>query len=90
MTPAAVKGLCPRNGGCGVSVLEGLEQGQMQKVKGQDQQGTLLNLEPRISPLGQVWACGLLETPEVQNFRSAINFSSLCLDSDISVLALAN
>ena len=26
MTPAIVKGLCPRNGGCGVGVLEGLEQ----------------------------------------------------------------
>lgn len=68
MTPAVVKGLCPRNGGCGVGVLEAFEQGQTQKVKGQDQQETLLSLEPRISPPGQVWACRVLETLEVQNF----------------------
>ena len=33
MTPAIVKGLCPRNGGCGVGVLEGLEQGQTESER---------------------------------------------------------
>ena len=56
MTPAIVKGLCPRNGGCGVGVLEGLEQGQTQKVKGQDQQGTLLSLCVTVWPLRTVSA----------------------------------
>lgn len=54
-----------------MGVLEGLEQGRTQKVKGQDQQGTLLSLWPRISPPRQAWHCGVLETPGGPELRSA-------------------
>lgn len=79
MTPAVVKGLCPRNGGHGVGVLLSLEQGQTLKMKGQDQQGTLPGGEPGISSPKQVelWSggdpgapepgCGVVKTPELRN-----------------------
>lgn len=77
-----------------MGVLEGLEQGQTQKVKGQDQQGTLLSLWPRISPLRQAWHCGVLETPGGPELRSAVfvraRIPSLDPDSDILALAIAN
>lgn len=77
MTPAVVKGLCPRNGECGEWVLEGLELGQTQKVKGQEQQGTLLSLESRISPPGQVWALDCWRPGS-----SRTSFSNFCKSQD--------
>lgn len=90
VSPAVVKGLCPRNGGHGVGVLVSLEQGQTQKMKGQDQQGT----SPSRASMG-LWSgrdpCPPPpQVPELSAVFVKARIPSLYLDSDFSMLALAN
>ena len=67
MTPAIVKGLCPRNGGCGVGVREGLEQGQTESERARSTRNSAQSGAKNQPSRASVGLYGVLETPELQN-----------------------